>query len=105
VTDETARARVITQLDAYMRRVPQIPCAVVSLPGGEVEATSRQLRVLMGSTEDELTGVLVTAITRGLWRSEPMRLLRGGTQTGFSTKTSIRMPTAGSCPALFRRVS
>jgi PAS domain S-box-containing protein len=84
-----ARGTVAT-LDAYLRRNPQLACVLISLPGGAIATSSVEFRRAVGLAEGQVNGASVSLLTRGLWRGEPMRLLRHGSQVSFSSETRIR---------------
>jgi PAS domain S-box-containing protein len=83
--------RVGEELSAVVRRLRDASCVLVSLPSGRVTAVSASVAPLLGVDADDVLGRPVSTLLRGLWRSEPMRLLIGEVQTGFASTTTVRV--------------
>jgi PAS domain S-box-containing protein len=86
-TDRSAR-----DLRDYVKRLPGQACLLVGVPSGRIESANPAVWPMLGVDPEVVTGRRITGVTRALWRSEPMRLLLAGAQTGFAGPTTVRLP-------------
>ncbi|MCU1486607.1 MAG: Response regulator containing a CheY-like receiver domain and an DNA-binding domain [Actinomycetia bacterium] len=80
---------VASRLHQVVGRASQLPCVLVGTDG-RIAALSASAAKLLGSRRDDLKGERVRTIAGAAWRSEPMRLLQGGTIDTFSARSSVR---------------
>jgi PAS domain S-box-containing protein len=67
-----------------------VPCLLVALPTGRIEAANPAVASLLEVDHGSIVGQRITSLTRGLWRSESMRLLLAGSQSEFAGPTTLR---------------
>jgi PAS domain S-box-containing protein len=80
---------VASRLRQVVGKNSQLPCVLVGTDG-RIAALSAAAAKLLGGRRDDLQGARVRTIAGAAWRSEPMRLLQGGSIDAYSARASVR---------------
>jgi PAS domain S-box-containing protein len=93
---------VASRLRALVGRYGYAPCLLVSVSDGCIVEASQPAATVLGTRTADLRGKPFQSIAGPAWRSEPMRMLLGGTIDAYTSRSALRREGGELVPVAIR---